>query len=169
MAKKENNAIPLFLGAGLLLFAFRSKASYDPVIQPESTFTFIPGPPSDATWIQPLNFPINQNNLFGVVGKSCKPHNGIDIMAPAGSVIVAPAGGTVKSVYTTPGAGNQLIILHTNGMTTGYAHLQDVLVKEGDTVNKGDGLLVLEAMKMENALKSPRDGIIKIEAPAFAL
>lgn len=36
-----------------------------------------------------------------------------------------------------------------------------VNVKEGDTVSKGDTLLVLEAMKMENVLKAPADGTIK--------
>lgn len=37
----------------------------------------------------------------------------------------------------------------------------NILVKEGDEVNKGDALIVLEAMKMENILKSPSHGIIK--------
>ncbi len=37
----------------------------------------------------------------------------------------------------------------------------NILVKEGDEVNKGDALIVLEAMKMENILKSPSSGIIK--------
>jgi biotin carboxyl carrier protein len=37
----------------------------------------------------------------------------------------------------------------------------NILVQEGDTVKKGDALLVLEAMKMENILKSPADGTIK--------
>lgn len=37
----------------------------------------------------------------------------------------------------------------------------DVRVAEGDTVKKGDAILVLEAMKMENIIKSPTDGIIK--------
>jgi biotin carboxyl carrier protein len=36
-----------------------------------------------------------------------------------------------------------------------------LLVKEGDTVKKGDGLLVLEAMKMENILKSTGEGTVK--------
>ncbi|MDX5320798.1 MAG: acetyl-CoA carboxylase biotin carboxyl carrier protein subunit, partial [Bacteroidota bacterium] len=31
----------------------------------------------------------------------------------------------------------------------------------GDTVKKGDSLLVLEAMKMENIIKSPGDGVVK--------
>ncbi|MBX2843185.1 MAG: biotin/lipoyl-binding protein [Flammeovirgaceae bacterium] len=37
----------------------------------------------------------------------------------------------------------------------------DVLVKPGDTVAKGDKILILEAMKMENMLKSPGDGVLK--------
>jgi biotin carboxyl carrier protein len=36
-----------------------------------------------------------------------------------------------------------------------------IMVEEGDEVKKGDNLLVLEAMKMENILKSTTDGIIK--------
>jgi biotin carboxyl carrier protein len=36
-----------------------------------------------------------------------------------------------------------------------------VLVKEGQTINKGDNLLILEAMKMENMLKSPTEGVIQ--------
>lgn len=36
-----------------------------------------------------------------------------------------------------------------------------ILVSEGQEIKKGDGLIVLEAMKMENVLKSPTDGIIK--------
>jgi len=36
-----------------------------------------------------------------------------------------------------------------------------IKVKIGDTVAKGDILLILEAMKMENEIKSPGDGIVK--------
>lgn len=37
----------------------------------------------------------------------------------------------------------------------------EVLVKPGDLVKKGDGLLILEAMKMENMIKSPADVEVK--------
>lgn len=37
----------------------------------------------------------------------------------------------------------------------------DILIKVGDQVNKGDSLLILEAMKMENIIKSSSDEIIK--------
>ena len=34
-------------------------------------------------------------------------------------------------------------------------------VKNGDVVREGDTVLILEAMKMENAIKCPKDGIVK--------
>lgn len=37
----------------------------------------------------------------------------------------------------------------------------DLKVKAGDEVKKGDLLLILEAMKMENSIKSPGDGTVK--------
>ncbi|HLP21864.1 MAG TPA: biotin/lipoyl-containing protein [Chitinophagales bacterium] len=37
----------------------------------------------------------------------------------------------------------------------------NISVNAGDEVKKGDTLLILEAMKMENVIKSPRDGKIK--------
>lgn len=37
----------------------------------------------------------------------------------------------------------------------------DIKVSEGSEVKKGDPIMVLEAMKMENILKSPGDGVVK--------
>ena len=37
----------------------------------------------------------------------------------------------------------------------------EILCNTGDQVNQGDPVIILEAMKMENELKSPADGIIK--------
>ncbi|MGB0402504.1 MAG: acetyl-CoA carboxylase biotin carboxyl carrier protein subunit [Salibacteraceae bacterium] len=37
----------------------------------------------------------------------------------------------------------------------------EILVKPGQEVEKGDSLLVLEAMKMENNIKCPADGVVK--------
>ena len=38
--------------------------------------------------------------------------------------------------------------------------IHSLLVEEGAEVAKGDGLLILEAMKMENIIKSPADGVV---------
>ena len=37
----------------------------------------------------------------------------------------------------------------------------NVLVETGQTIQKGDAILILEAMKMENVLKAPADGVVK--------
>jgi biotin carboxyl carrier protein len=37
-----------------------------------------------------------------------------------------------------------------------------VFVEAGATVQKGDSLFILEAMKMENIIKSPADGVVKL-------
>jgi biotin carboxyl carrier protein len=37
----------------------------------------------------------------------------------------------------------------------------NVLVSDGQSVAKGDAVLVLEAMKMENIIKAPADGVVK--------
>ena len=39
--------------------------------------------------------------------------------------------------------------------------VKEVFVKQGDTVEKGDCLLLLEAMKMNNEILSPIDGIVR--------
>ncbi len=41
-----------------------------------------------------------------------------------------------------------------------------ILAKAGDAVSKGQSLMILEAMKMEHTLVSPRDGVV--ERVAFA-
>ena len=48
--------------------------------------------------------------------------------------------------------GKQLIVAPMPGKVV------KVLVKVGDEVKQGQGLVVVEAMKMENELKSPKDG-----------
>jgi biotin carboxyl carrier protein len=37
----------------------------------------------------------------------------------------------------------------------------DIKVEAGQEVKKGDPILILEAMKMENIIKSPGDGVVK--------
>lgn len=40
-------------------------------------------------------------------------------------------------------------------------NILEIKVKEGDTVKKGDNLLIMEAMKMENNVLAEKDGVIK--------
>lgn len=65
-------------------------------------------------------------------------HNGIDIAAPRGTKIINPYDGTVKDVYFNSQGGNQVIIEHTKGITTGYAHLDTVNVTKGQKIRESE-------------------------------
>lgn len=39
--------------------------------------------------------------------------------------------------------------------------INKIFVQEGEQVRRGDDILILEAMKMKNKIKSPRPGVIK--------
>lgn len=65
-------------------------------------------------------------------------HNGLDFIAPQGDAVVATADGVVTSVTTSrKGLGNVVEITHEGGYVTRYAHLADISVRKGQTVQKG--------------------------------
>lgn len=66
-----------------------------------------------------------------------RPHEGIDLAAPMGTPIVAPADGRVTRVARERGYGLVLEIDHGNGIVTKFAHTSRVLVTEGQSVTRG--------------------------------
>ncbi len=66
-----------------------------------------------------------------------RPHAGIDVSAPAGTPIVAPAGGVVVRVAREGGYGNILEIDHGNGILTRYAHCARIVARRGQRVERG--------------------------------
>ena len=71
-------------------------------------------------------------------GRSLEFHHGIDIPAPTGTLIRAPADGTVlASGESVGGYGLLMTIDHGYGMVTRYGHLDSVLVEAGQTVHRG--------------------------------
>lgn len=72
-------------------------------------------------------------------GEPRAPHLGVDVAAPAGTPVVAPAGGVVRLAATGfVLTGGTIILDHGYGLTTVYAHLETVKVKEGDAVRQGE-------------------------------
>ena len=65
-----------------------------------------------------------------------RAHEGIDLGAPMGSPIVAPASGTVKSVGYEPGYGNTFEIDHGDGIVTRFAHCSRIVVRVGQVVTR---------------------------------
>ncbi|MCB1754889.1 MAG: peptidoglycan DD-metalloendopeptidase family protein [Gammaproteobacteria bacterium] len=66
-----------------------------------------------------------------------RPHGGIDIAAPQGTPVYAPADGVVTEADDFFFSGNCIFIDHGQGLTTFYAHLSKIDVKPGQTVEKG--------------------------------
>ena len=66
-------------------------------------------------------------------------HKGMDIVSAAGTPIYAADGGTVTySGWDSSGYGYKIIIKHSSGYETLYAHCSAIYVKVGDTVGKGE-------------------------------
>ncbi len=66
-----------------------------------------------------------------------RPHEGIDVAAPYGAPVVAPAAGRVARISRQTGYGLVLEVDHGNGIETKYAHLSRVVVREGQRVVRG--------------------------------
>ena len=65
-------------------------------------------------------------------------HDGIDLVAPQGSVVRAAAAGVVRNVTrSNKGLGNVVEVDHRNGYVTRYALLGDISVSQGRTVKVG--------------------------------
>jgi hypothetical protein len=71
-------------------------------------------------------------------GEPRAPHMGVDIAAPAGTPVVAAAGGTVRLAETLFLTGNTILIDHGYGLETSYAHLSRLDVKPGQHVRQGE-------------------------------
>lgn len=72
-------------------------------------------------------------------GEPRTPHFGVDVAAPVGTPVVAPAAGVVTLVHPDMFfSGGTLIIDHGHGLSSSFLHLSEVLVKEGQRVEQGE-------------------------------
>jgi murein DD-endopeptidase MepM/ murein hydrolase activator NlpD len=67
-----------------------------------------------------------------------RPHEGIDVTAPYGAPIEAPANGAVIQAGWEAGYGNTVVIDHGYGIVTKFAHASRILVRVGDKVKRGE-------------------------------
>ena len=72
-------------------------------------------------------------------GKAGSAHSGMDIAAPTGTVVVAPAGGVVSfadpDLYLT---GGTIVLDHGHGVSSNFLHLSRIDVSVGQRVEKGE-------------------------------
>lgn len=85
----------------------------------------------------PTRGPLNSNFGYRTMGRSHEFHKGVDIGAPIGTPVLAPADGKVASVAYENGYGLTVLLEHRNGVTTLYAHLRAAEVEEGEPVTRG--------------------------------
>lgn len=104
--------------------------------------------PSESGFLWPLNGYNTLSSLFGgrihpVTGKP-NNHTGIDIPAPKGTPILAAKSGVVITSVLGSGSswsyGNYVVVSHSDGTSTLYAHMSKRSVKEGQTVKQGQKL-----------------------------
>ena len=70
-------------------------------------------------------------------GHPRKPHSGVDLAAPTGTQVIAPAGGVITGSGNYFFNGNTLFIDHGEGLISMFCHLNKTLVNIGDQVTQG--------------------------------
>lgn len=71
-------------------------------------------------------------------GEARNPHSGLDISAPEGAPIVAPADGKVIRTGDYFFNGNSVFIDHGQGLVTMFGHMATITAHDGQTVKRGD-------------------------------
>ncbi|HOU66674.1 MAG TPA: M23 family metallopeptidase [Thermomonas sp.] len=79
-------------------------------------------------------------------GTPKSPHSGMDIAAPTGTPVKAPADGVVT--FADPGlylTGGTLVLDHGHGISSNFLHLSPIDAKVGDVVKQGDVIAAVGA------------------------
>ena len=104
----------------------------------------------EARRVLPLAAPLGQFWISSGYGERKDPftgepsyHDGVDLVAPLGTGIRATAPGRVVFAGKRKRYGRMIEIDHGHGITTRYAHLGRILVKEGEQVERGRKIATL--------------------------
>ena len=92
-----------------------------------------------------FEWPVNGriSGVFGsqriLNGRPKRPHNGVDIAAPEGTPVQAPASGLVVLVHPDMFyTGKTVMLDHGHGLTSVYVHMSIITVEVGQRVKSGD-------------------------------
>lgn len=94
----------------------------------------------DTAFIPPVDGRLSSlfglKRFFNKVPKN--PHSGLDIAAPAGTPIKAPARAKIINTGNYYYNGNTVFLDHGQGLISGYFHMTEIKAKPGQLVNQGD-------------------------------
>jgi biotin carboxyl carrier protein len=116
--------------------------SASPVTTPKAPAAKSAAPaPASSDYVMPVQGSIGDSIIVvgGCISRTCGGHSGLDISAPQGTPVKAAAAGTVVDVNGGAGGayGNYVVVKHSEGVYTLYAHLSAVTVSEGTSVSAG--------------------------------
>jgi murein DD-endopeptidase MepM/ murein hydrolase activator NlpD len=100
-----------------------------PVAKPAETTSALPT----------FRWPVRGKVIAGYGAKTNgKSNDGINVAVPEGTPVKAAEDGVVAySGNELKGYGNLILVRHSNGYVTAYAHASELLVKRGDTIKRG--------------------------------
>jgi murein DD-endopeptidase MepM/ murein hydrolase activator NlpD len=114
----------------------------DTIIIPDAEPTTPPKAPGTSSGVPSYPGYYMRPIIGGHKSQGIHGHNAVDLAAPVGTPIYAAAGGTVIVSISNNGwnggYGNYVVISHSNGTQTLYAHTSTNLVNVGDKVARGD-------------------------------
>lgn len=97
----------------------------------------------DASFITPVegrfSSPFGLKRIYNNQDR-IRRHTGLDIAAPVGTPILAPASGTVVRTGDYFFTGNTVFIDHGQGLVTMYCHLDKIDVEQGQHINQSQQL-----------------------------
>jgi murein DD-endopeptidase MepM/ murein hydrolase activator NlpD len=72
-------------------------------------------------------------------GEPRRPHFGLDVAAPTGTPVLAPADGVITLTHPDMYfSGGTIILDHGHGLSSTFLHLSEIRVEAGTTVQRGD-------------------------------
>lgn len=107
-------------------------------VKPVSVASTTPAPSSAKSGAK-LRWPVKGKVIAGFGPRADGTHNdGVNLSVPLGSEVHAAEAGTVAYAGSElKGYGNLILIRHDNGWVTAYAHNDQLLVKRGDKIQRG--------------------------------
>jgi murein DD-endopeptidase MepM/ murein hydrolase activator NlpD len=107
---------------------------------PEAAVAEAPVKTAEATGALPtFRWPVRGRVVTGYGAKTNgKSNDGINVAVPEGTPVKAAEDGVVAySGNELKGYGNLVLVRHSNGYVTAYAHASELLVKRGETIKRG--------------------------------
>src|SRR5437588_6267051 len=102
-----------------------------------AVFAALVVPAMAQAWTWPVQGPVLRPFVFGDDPYRAGQHRGIDIGAPSGTAVLAPAPGTISFAGTVPKNGKTVTIQTQDGYSVTLVHLGSVGVKRQATVVEG--------------------------------